>query len=430
MCDSFVALGNSTADGSVLLAKSADTEVNEAEHVVRMPRREYGEGALVRIGHRSIPQARKTHEIILGKSFWAWGAELGANEYGVAVGNEAAFSNQVNETDGACCLDLLRLTVERATTAKEGVEVIGHHVETFGQGGNCQMMGNYSFDSGLLVADASEAYVVNCAGSHWAARQVEDVMAISNRYQISDDWDASSLALENGAKPNFRARFADEKLERAGGSVAREGAAYAGLVARKGAITVADMAAILRHVGDDEENYNVCYPGAPDKICMHAAPEEDRWWQATGAMVTDSSADGIVVWMTGTSCTDLSIFKPLFFGMETPDIGPAPLGTYTEGALWWRHEHLHRRAMADYAALKPEIRADFDALEKQFFADAPGLKKANKAEQAEFVEDCWRRAEGVTSAWIERLEKRNYFLQNTDYRAMWDRFNREASFPI
>ena len=46
MCDSFVALGNSTRSGSVLLAKSADTEVNEAEHVVRYPAREYRMGRL------------------------------------------------------------------------------------------------------------------------------------------------------------------------------------------------------------------------------------------------------------------------------------------------------------------------------------------------------------------------------------------------
>ena len=102
MCDSFVALGNSTRSGSVLLAKSADTEVNEAEHVTRNERRDHGEGSLVRITHRTIPQARTTHEIILGRSFWAWGAELGCNEHGVAVGNEATFSNQAAEGDGAC----------------------------------------------------------------------------------------------------------------------------------------------------------------------------------------------------------------------------------------------------------------------------------------------------------------------------------------
>ena len=55
MCDRFVALGNSTESGSVLLAKSADTEVNEAEKVIHYPRRGYGEGALVRMTHRTLP---------------------------------------------------------------------------------------------------------------------------------------------------------------------------------------------------------------------------------------------------------------------------------------------------------------------------------------------------------------------------------------
>jgi len=36
----------------------------------------------------------------------------------------------------------------------------------------------------------------------------------------------------------------------------------------------------------------------------------------------------------------------------------------------------------------------------------------------------------VTDRWIERLEKRNYFIQHEGYRAMWDQFNREGSFPL
>ena len=99
MCDTIVALKNSTVTKSVLLAKSADTEVNEAEQIVKYPRKQYNEGTAARITHRKIPQARITYETILGRSFWAWGSELGANELGVAVGNEAAFSNQINQDD-------------------------------------------------------------------------------------------------------------------------------------------------------------------------------------------------------------------------------------------------------------------------------------------------------------------------------------------
>ena len=430
MCDSFVALGNSTQSGSVLLAKSADTEVNEAEHVARYPRREYGEGAEVRITHRAIPQARVTHEIILGRSFWAWGAELGCNEHGVAVGNEAAFSNQTADGDGTCCLDLCRLTVERGETALQAVEAVGACVEAFGQGGNCQMMGNFPFDTGLLIGDRHEAYVVNCAGKHWAARKVDDVMAISNRYQITDDWDLSSLAPNNGAKPDFRARFADEKREDEVAALKRECRAMDLLQARKGGITVKDMADILRDVGEDPDSYDIVEDELPTRICMHAAPYEARFWHATGAMITDSSDDGVLVWMTATSATDLSVFKPLFFDAEMPDMGPPPEGTYTEGSLWWKHERLHRRAVADYHTLKPEIRGDFDELEAAFFAEGPSLKTESRRVKSEFVRDCWRRAEVVTDRWIERLEQRNYFVENAAYRAMWDRFNREGNFAL
>ena len=333
MCDSFVALGNSTRSGSVLLAKSADTEVNEAEQVVRYPRRHYAEGALARITHRTIPQVPVTHQVILGRSFWAWGSELGCNELGVSVGNEAAFSNQPSEADGACCLDLCRLSVERGGTALEAVKAVGAVVEAFGQGGNCQMMGNYPFDTGLLIGDRHEAYVVNCAGRHWAARKVDDVMAISNRYQITDDWGHSSLQAENGAKPNFREQFADEVREAEVAALARECRALELLQSSKGSITVKDMADILRDVGEDSESYNIPDDELPDRICMHAGPFEARFWHATGAMITDSSEEGVCVWMTATSATDLSVFKPLFFEADMPDTGPLPRGTFRSTVL-------------------------------------------------------------------------------------------------
>jgi secernin len=430
MCDSFVALGNSTESGSVLLAKSADTEVNEAEQVVRYPRRHYAEGALARITHRTIPQAPVTHQVILGRSFWAWGSELGCNEHGVAVGNEAAFSNQPAEGDGTCCLDLCRLSVERGATALEAVQAVGKVVEAFGQGGNCQMMGNFHFDTGLLIGDRQEAYVVNCAGRHWAARKVDDVMAISNRYQITDDWDLSSLKADNGSKPNFRARFADETREAEVAALKRECRALELLQARKGMLTVMDFADILRDVGDDPESYNIPDDELPERICMHAGPFEARFWHATGAMITDSSDEGVCVWMTATSATDLSVFKPLFFDAEMPDTGALPRGTFTEGSLWWKHERLHRRAVADYHAVKPDIRGAFDALEQDFFAEAPGMKAATSSAKSEFVRDCWRRAEEATDRLITGLERRNYFVENAAYRDMWDRFNREGNFQL
>lgn len=428
MCDTLVALPEATADGAMLLAKNADTEVNEAQQILRLPARDYPSGTALRITHLTIPQAEHTHEVLLERSFWSWGGEIGCNEHGVAIGNEAAFSNQAAEKDGVIALDLLRLALERAATAHEAVEVIGQHVERYGQGGNVQMMGNYRFDTGLLVADRSEAFVVNCAGNHWAARRAAVTEAISNRYQITDDWEVSSLA-DGSPKADFRARFADPKREYEAGADDRERCAAGLLVSRRGAITMHDMARVLRDVGDEEE-YDPTLDERPLRVCMHAGPNPARFWHATGAMISEVFPDGEIVWMTATSATDLSIFKPLFFGIPLPDVGLRPEGTDTADTLWWRHERLHRRAMAHYRSVKPEMRAEFDALERQFHDEALSLRRASTKLKAEFVAWCWHTASLNTERWIDQLERRPFALAHAGYKAMWDRFNAEAAIAF
>ena len=46
-----------------------------------------------------IPQAPKTQTVILSKPAWMWGAEMGANEPGVCIGNEAVWTQLADETD-------------------------------------------------------------------------------------------------------------------------------------------------------------------------------------------------------------------------------------------------------------------------------------------------------------------------------------------
>jgi dipeptidase len=163
---------------------------------------------------------------------------------------------------------------------------------------------------------------------------------------------------------------------------------------------------------------------------MHAAPYDFRLWQATGALIADTRGDDVMAWVTATSGTDVSIFKPAFFGIDLPDLGPMPRETFTPEAYWWRHEFLHRRAMSDYDRLMPEIRATFEALEDEFFRDSETARRGGNAEKADFVADCWRRADAARDRWIEKLEAKNYFIENEAYRAMWDGFNRAASLPL
>ncbi|MCP4382414.1 MAG: hypothetical protein GY798_13530 [Hyphomicrobiales bacterium] len=427
MCDTFVALPGTTRRDAVLLAKNADTEVNEAQRVTKVPRRRFAEGAQLRVTHRVIPQVEETNEYLIDKSFWLYGGEIGVNEHGVAVGNEAVFSTLPADQDGVILIDLLRLVLERTRTRHEAVELIAGMLARFGQGGNCELRGNSHFDGSFIVSDRQGAVIIETAGVEWATREINGIGSISNAYTIHDDWDRCSLPT-NGARPNFGAEVEDREKTACVGAAERQKMSHDFLTARAGAISVRTMADLLRYTG--EEDYDPMTGDIPVRICMHAAPYEHRLWQATGALISDVRGEDAMAWVTATSGPDVSIFKPVFFGVDMPDLGPMPIESYTPGAYWWQHEFLHRRAMADYRTIVPEIRADFESLEDEFFAESESVRRDGADEKLRFVDDCWRRAGERCAAWTTRLEQRNYFVENPDYAAMWRGFNNAASLPL
>ena len=110
MCDTFIALPNFTKNGSMIFGKNSDREPNEAQDIVHIQKRKPKEKTL-KCTYIAIPQVAETHEIILSKPFWMWGAEMGANEYGLVIGNEAVFTKiKFKKTNqGLTGMDLLRL---------------------------------------------------------------------------------------------------------------------------------------------------------------------------------------------------------------------------------------------------------------------------------------------------------------------------------
>jgi hypothetical protein len=397
--------------------------------LVRIPGRRHVKGEAVRITHLVIPQAEETYEILLTKAFWTYGCEIGVNEHGLSMGEEAVFTTEMvnEERDGIIGPDLMRIGLERARNCQEAIEVMTRLLEGYGQGGSAELKGNSHFDSSYILADPGEAYILETAGRKWAARKVEAIASISNMLGIGADWQSCSAgdgAAQRGEKMDWAQTFALPEVPPTLGSPVRQAITYNSLAASLGDITPKKIFEIMRHHG---EGYHPAKAAVHTGICVHAGPQKDRWWQADGVMVTDVGSGGVMAWVTGTSGTCVSIFKPVFLGMDLPDIGPFPSEHFDPRCLWWKHELLHRRAMADFDGLVPEIRDDFDALEDEFLAQAPSVKRGTLAEKAEFMDYCFRRAMQATEEWIARLRARTDLrFEDPAYHAMWAKLNAEA----
>ena len=135
-----------------------------------------------------------------------WGAEMGANEHGVVIGNEAVWTiveDEPLDKPALLGMDLVRLGLERATTAQEAMEVMTNLLETYGQGGACaENDPSFTYHNSYLIADGQpSAIILETAGRHWVAQHIAaGTRNISNGLTIRTDFDCHSNGLYEYAK--------------------------------------------------------------------------------------------------------------------------------------------------------------------------------------------------------------------------------------
>jgi len=439
MCDTFVALGNATVDGSVILAKNSDREPNEAHEIVIIPHATHAEGCRVQCTYIEIPQVTETFALLLAKPFWIWGAEMGANEHGVVIGNEAVFTKMpYGKEPGLIGMDFLRLALERAATARAALDTITTLLETYGQSGNCGFAHKLYYHNSFLIADPGEAWVLETAGRHWAAERVRNVRSISNAITIGSEWDLASADLVAHAIDrrwcksrddfHFGRCYSDFLYTRFSDAHARQCRSTELLAAQKGQITPQTMMSILRDHGPQAGSHWSPGPGLTGiNICAHAGFGPIRNSQSVGSMVSHLT-DGLHThWLTGTSAPCTGIFKPVWLDSGLPDNGFAASGSYDAASLWWRHELLHRETLRDYAARLPLYRADRDTLEAEFIASAAGYGGESVAGRADFSAQCFARAAEATGRWLAEIKDQKIEKQlPLHYALAWRGFNRQA----
>ena len=348
-CDTFALTAGAYEGGMNILCKNSDRPLGEAQPMQIYPRRTYEAGEMLECTNLTIPQAETAWAVLGCQPYWIWGFEMGVNEWGLAIGNEAQGSRCDAETvEGMLGMDLLRLGLERAKTAREAIGVITEILEAYGQNSNASQLFDRRYENSFMLVDPQEIWLLETAGRQWVAKQVHDRAAISNCYSIGSDFDLCSRDVAEYAR-NKRWLAPDEKFDFAKAYTApaiRQTMSnprwrrLVKLIEAKPKLTREDCKAVLRdHFEGEliEPRFGGCY-GMFVTICMHAMTWDAS--QTTCSLLVHWDEELGVVCRYAPSIPCCSAYLPVYMLGQLPACMTLGGAEYDPRSLWWQTERL------------------------------------------------------------------------------------------
>lgn len=304
-----------TKEGT-FFAKNSDRPVNEAQVVRSYPPRQ--RGSSLKTQYLQIPDDG-AFGVVLSQPEWLWGAEHGINENKVAIGNEKIYTidDPYLFQNALIGMDLVRLGLERAKSAKDAVEIIVDLLETFGQGGIGDITTNEPYWSSFLISDPFESYVLETSAKTWAAKRVEKYYAISNRVSLKDDWDfASKNLLPSKSFDDYRNK--DAPVEHANVRLESNTEFLTSLL-NKETVTIYDFITQLRSHGESQSPPKIQNPfGQGITVCMHIAGFQLTQASMACFLPNDPKKHSLAFFALGNPCS--SIFLPAIPPVLVPKI--------------------------------------------------------------------------------------------------------------
>lgn len=386
-CDTFALTAGACAGGKNILCKNSDRPLGEAQPMQYYPRRSYGAGESLRCTHLTIPQTDTAWAVMGCQPWWIWGFEMGVNEWGLAIGNEAQGSRcEAEAEEGMLGMDLLRLALERAKTAREGVEVITTLLERYGQNANASMLFDRRYENAFLLVDPDEIWLLETAGRQWAAKQVTDRAAISNCYSIGRHFDLCSNRLEDYARER-RWLAADEELDFTKAYTApavRQTAStprwrrLCELIHGRPVLTQEDCKAVLRdHFNGEliEPRFGAAY-GMFVTICMHAMTWDASQTTCSLLAYKDETLGMVCRYAPSIPCC--SVYLPVYMLGELPERLTLGGEHFDADSLWWQCERLAMAISIDEERFGPTARAALREFEEKITRQTAALEETAK----------------------------------------------------
>jgi len=363
-CTTIMVGRKATADGSIMVGHNEDMRADPGV-LCHFPRQVHREKE-VRVRFATIPQVPETH------AYWQSGcseptanslhgggwALPGMNEFGVSVCCNTTYTREdvpPMGTDGT--IDLLfqmkTLILERARTAREGVDITTELIERYG---GC---------SGLVditIADSNEVWLLETTSRHWVARRIPDsghhIMA--NQYTIHTEWDMASRDLVDYATskgwydPTTEQPFSFKHTYGVNldnpSNVSREFQGQYMLTEKTGRITIKDVLTILTQPpiqSIDTQSFEVFHlrGGMPAEI-------------------------GCVMWF-GMSSGTTSVIVPVYAGASRVAKEYTVAGLeYDLDSAWWQFKRIQQGLYPriwEHTDDYPRIRRRLDRLQKEVF---------------------------------------------------------------
>lgn len=303
MCDTFVVLKEKSKTGFTIFGKNSDRDPNESQIFTFINKKTENKGK-IKTTYIEIPQYEKLYSILLSKPTWLWGGEMGINEVGVTIGNEAVFTKIKYNKIGLTGMDLIRIALETTDNAYEASKKIVELIKKFGQGGNCGYEKSIYYHNSFLIADKNSAYVLETVDKYYALKKVEKFYNISNKLSIEEDYDEISPEIKGNI--NFSKYFSNKLYTKFSGAIDRE---------KRGKILLESLEKhsldsfikILsdRGSGKFASMKNINMIGGGGLISS----------QTTSSMIVEYGEKNIV-WFTMSPNPEISLFKPVFFTDE------------------------------------------------------------------------------------------------------------------
>lgn len=372
-CTTVVFGKHATADGSVLMAHTEDGYENEkypCRHLVYHPRAIYPSKAELKLTAETIAQVPVTYAYYSNDAYELHEGQVvdGINEYGVAIASNTIYTKeQVLEKGGISWIENIQLVLERCKTAKEGVDLIaqlvGKYGNTFLSYAHNQLWSGMTY----VIADPSEAWIIECTPRHWAARKCPDdgaifyanEMSLENDYEMASD-DLISYAVEKGwydpsSGPFSFKRAYGAELEQDWNGERMQRMDFL-LSSKIGTVRVQDLMAFLRdHYEGTVCNYH--YPphayhaegphhvGGHYTIC-NAATHDAEVWHLRSYMPADI---GCVMWCCMSSPCQ-NVFQPIWAGGrgDTPPEYTVSAEELDLRSAWWATQSIRRMVDRDY----------------------------------------------------------------------------------